>query len=404
MRKLNTRNFTRATRSMSRAIDRQIVLNIVREHQPIARAEIARKMMVGTGRVTLLVNELLREGWLVEGETVDAPRGRRPRMLRLRTHDRLIIAVDVRFSRTFVMLSDFGGTQIALESFPTCASPDALIHDITERVDSLLRTHGNGGRCEGVGLVIPGNVDPRTGTVLSAPQLGWRMIDIRERLEAATGLPVYLDGAPVACALAQLWFSRHEPGAGSFVYVTVSEGVGAGVVVDNQIVRGLSQTAGEFGHTLIDPDGPPCMCGSRGCLEAYTSNVATLSRYMGVHLPLSDMRQVLQESGLTMPILIQRAREGDERARDALLETGRYLGLGLSTIVNFLNPERIYVGGEITTAWDLVEPRIRSAVRQRALTAIAAETPIIPDRAQHPRLRGATVLVTAPLFAVPRIA
>src|SRR3954464_9859000 len=116
MRKIDTRSFVRATRSTGREINRQILLNLVREHQPISRADLARRMAVGRPRVTALVNELLAEGVLEGGAAVESPRGRRPRMLQVRTADRLVVAADVRFNRTYLMLSDFAGTQIALET------------------------------------------------------------------------------------------------------------------------------------------------------------------------------------------------------------------------------------------------------------------------------------------------
>ena len=122
MRKINTRNFRRATRTTAREVNRQILLNLVREHQPISRADLARRMNIGRGRVTALVNELIDEGAVYEGETVDTVRGRKPKMLHIRTHDRLVVAADVRFSLTYLMLSDFAGTQIALKQMIDCFS------------------------------------------------------------------------------------------------------------------------------------------------------------------------------------------------------------------------------------------------------------------------------------------
>src|SRR5690606_28797588 len=125
-----------------RSINRLIVLNLVREHQPISRAEVARRMGVGRGMVTSLVDELLAEGTIYEGASADSARGRRPRPLFVRTRDRYVIAVDVRFTRTYLMLADFTGRQIALESFPTAFDPDALVADVAERTRTLLRSHG----------------------------------------------------------------------------------------------------------------------------------------------------------------------------------------------------------------------------------------------------------------------
>ena len=119
MRKIDTRRFVRATRSTPRDINRLILLNLVREHQPISRADLARRMDIGGGMITALVDVLLGEEAIYEGATVDAPRGRRPKMLYVRTRDRLVIGVDVRFTRTYVMLGDFSGTPVATESFDT---------------------------------------------------------------------------------------------------------------------------------------------------------------------------------------------------------------------------------------------------------------------------------------------
>ncbi|HEU0055345.1 MAG TPA: ROK family transcriptional regulator [Longimicrobium sp.] len=405
MRKINVTNFTLATRTTGREINRQILLNLVREHQPISRADLARRMEVGRPRVTALVNELLAEGVLCEGEAVESPRGRRPRMLHVRTHDRLVVAADVRFNRTWLMLSDFSGEQIALETFDTPLDPAALTAELAARIGRILRTYGQGGTCEGVGIAVPGMVDHRTGRVLNAPQLGWRDVEIRDALAEATGLAVHVENAPIACALSKMWLGQREGDAGDFVYVTVSEGVGAGVVVNGQVMRGHTHSAGEFGHVPINPDGPRCLCGATGCWEAHTSNLATLSRYLGRELSPTETRALLAETPLTVTDLIMRARTGDEKARDALLATGRYLGIGLAMIVNSLNPSRIFVGGEVTAAWDLIGPGVRAEIESRALTSAAAATPVIPEQSVgHPRLRGACALVAAPLFAAPTVA
>jgi N-acetylglucosamine repressor len=407
MRKINTLDFHRATRRTQWDINRQILLNLVREHGPLSRADLARRMDVGRSMVTKLTKELIAEGSIVEGQVGEAARGRKPTMLYVRTRDRLVVAVDVRFSRTYVMLTDFSGTQLALESFETVFSPTELVEELARRVRALLRSHAADGQVEGIGLVVPGMVDPATGKVLNSPQLGWQDVEVRSALAAATGLPVQIENAPIACALAHMWLGEREgDGAADFVYVTVSDGVGAGLVVNGQVVRGYRHTAGEFGHAPLNPDGPRCLCGARGCWEAYTSNLATLARYLGREdLSPLERRELLKEHGITFTDLMQRARGGEARAREALRETGRYLGLGFSMIVNALSPSRIVVGGEITAVWDLIEDLVRMEVADRALTPAVARTPIIPEQtSSYPRLRGATALIAAPVFAAPQVA
>ncbi len=404
VRKIDTRDFRRATRSTPREINRQILLNLVREHQPISRADLARRMTLGRGVVTTLVNELLEEGVLYEGALVELPRGRRPKMLHVETRDRLVVAIDLRFSRTDVLLADLSGQQIALERFTTRFGPEELLDELAVRVRRLLRTHAARGRCQGIGMVIPGMVDRASGRVLNAPQLGWRDVQVRAGLAARTGLAVHVENAPAACALAHIWLSERANGIRDFVYLSVSDGVGTGVVVNGEVVRGHGHTAGEFGHIPIRAEGPICLCGSQGCLEAYTSNLATVARYLGHELSPAIARELLQQSGVTVDDVVRRAGEGDERARAAVADTGRYLGIGVSMIVQALNPAQIVVGGEITGAWDLIEPAIRVEVAQRALTPQAAETPVIPEPAgRTPRLRGAIALVAAPVYAAPQV-
>ena len=406
MRKINTRNFKRATRTTAREVNRQILLNLIRENQPISRADLARMMTVSRGMVTELVGSLIEEGVIYEGATAVAPRGRRPTLLHIRSGDRFVVGVDLRFSRTYLMLCDFSGHQLALENFEAITDPKLLVATLASRVKRLLETHGASDSCLGVGVVVGGMVDPRTGRVLNSPQLGWRDVDFQDDLSSALGLIVAVENAPKACALAHLWLgSRDGEEADNFVYVTVSEGVGAGIVVNGQVVRGNGHTAGEFGHIRINPEGPVCLCGASGCLEANTSNVATLARYLGLNFSDPQARQKLRESRFTIDDLIARARSGDVRAIEAIRESGRWLGLGISVIVNSVNPARIYVGGEIAQVWELIAPTVAEAVAERALTEMAARTPIVPEPgSDHPRLRGATALIVAPLFAAPQIA
>jgi len=219
------------------------------------------------------------------------------------------------------------------------------------------------------------------------------------------GIPVQIENSGKACALAQLWATRSDVVAsGNSVFVSVSDGVGVGIVVNGEVLRGRHNTAGEFGHVPLSIDGPKCSCGATGCWEAYVSNLATLSRYFG--RDLSDPRpRDSEEVGFSVEDLIARARAGEAKALAALNSTARYLGLGLASIVNALDPARVYIGGEITTAWSLIEPIVRSALRERTLTEFggATEIHVVPAE-DHPRLRGAVALVAAPAFAAPMVA
>jgi predicted NBD/HSP70 family sugar kinase len=241
--------------------------------------------------------------------------------------------------------------------------------------------------------------------VLFAPNLRWRDVPLREPLEKGLSLPVHVENSGKACALAQVWSTRNQGGVlPSLVFVSVSDGVGVGIVVKGELVHGQHNIAGEVAHMPISLDGPRCGCGSSGCWQAYVSNLATLSRYFGRDLRLlaPDPREALP---LTIEDLMARANTGDGKAIAAVQETARYLGLGLGALINVVDPAVIYLSGEITAVWEMIEPTLRGGLAERALTPSAAATPIqIVPVDQYPRLRGAAALVAVPAFAAPVVA
>jgi predicted NBD/HSP70 family sugar kinase len=408
MRKINPNNFRIATRGTSREINRQIALDLVRTHQPISRADLARIMGLRRGAVSLIVNDLLAEGLVFEGATGESHRGRKPTFLYIDSRKRCVVAVDIRLTRSYLMVTDLiGRPLVTTSSFPTEREPQRLVAELSKRIMRLLADHEDFGECEGIGVVVPGMVDRHTSRIIHAPTLGWRDIEIREPLSVATGLPVHVENSGKACALAQIWTTRGDAVTGDLVFVSVSDGIGVGIMVNGEVLRGQHNIAGEFGHVPLSVDGPRCPCGATGCWEAYISNLATLSRYFGRDLRETKLAGPVaaEIAAFTIEDLIVRVRAGDAKAVAALQATARYLGLGLASIVNAIDPTRIYIGGEIVAAWDLIEPAVRAALAERALSPDAAKTEIrtVPLD-DYPRLRGAAALVAAPAFAAPAVA
>ena len=406
MRKINTRHFHVATRSTPREVNRQIVLNLIREHQPISRAELARRMAVARGALTTLVRDLVASGVVYEEGTaaVVAGPGRRPTLLRLRTSGRLALAVDVRPSRTTLALADIGGRVVAKDVVATPETPEALVDLIAVRGRRLIATQAATGECQGVGLVVPGMVDRHSGRVIYAPRLGWRNVELRDALAARLELPVYVESAPIACALSRLWLSPEETrGVHSFAYVSVSDGVGVGLVINGEPLRGDAHTAGEFGHVSLDPNGPSCVCGKRGCWEAMVCNAATVARYVAA-ADSAGLTRAAAGRAIAVEEVVRRAARGDRAAVAALIDTGQAIGRGLAAVVSAFNPGRIYVGGEVTAAWEILERPMRVALAEGTLTAAGHGTPIVPDASQAEyRLLGAVALVAAPTFAAPSL-
>lgn len=405
MRRIDPSRFRVATQRTSRDINRRIALNLVRAHQPISRADLARAMGVRRGTVSIIVHELLNQKLIFEGATGETVRGRKPTFLYVESRRRAVVAVDIRASQTYLMLADLLGKPISgVIGLPTLTDPKSLVKTLARRILALLEEQHDVDACVGIGVVVPGMVEHSTMRILHAPTLGWRNVELRDALAAATHLPVQIENSGRACAIAQLWTMHAETGAGDLVFVTVSDGVGAGVVVQGEVLRGRNNIAGEFGHVPLALDGPRCSCGSSGCWEAYISNRATLARYFGRATEAAGPVPSDQKT-FTIEDLIARAKGGDAKAAAALQATARYLGLGLANVINVLDPARVYIGGEITAAWDLIDATVRAAMAERTLTPGAASTPIRPvSSGEYPRLQGAAALVTAPAFAAPVVA
>jgi N-acetylglucosamine repressor len=408
MRRINPKDFISAKRGTSREINRQIVLTLISTHQPISRADLARLMDTNRANITFLINELLEENLVREGaQGNEKVRGRKPTFLYLNSRKKFVVAVDIRATRTFLMVTDSLGKQIGeVTSFFTEIEPQNFVKTLSRQIQKITGEPLTAANCQGLGIVVPGMLNPKTSLIAHAPQLGWRDVNLLSFLQKEfDGIEIHLENSGKACALSQIWTTRDEMTFNDLVFVSVSDGVGVGMVLNGELVRGRHNTAGEFGHVPLSIDGPPCSCGSNGCWEAYISNLATLSRYFGRNL-VQRQPQPIETAEFSIEDLIKRARSGeDSKALTTLHSTARYLGLGLASIINAIDPSCIYVGGEITEAWDLIEAEVRSAIKERTLTREIGATPIRTVPAiEYPRLRGAIALVTAPAFAAPKVA
>jgi N-acetylglucosamine repressor len=415
MRRISPTTFRIARRGTSREINRQIALNLVRSQQPISRADLARLMGIRRGAISRLVEDLIRTKQVFEAEKLDVPapadaparegkRGRRPRHLYIETRRHCALAVDISAGHTLLQATDpLGEPLLDIEELPARRDPDGLVRELARSIQCFLTKHPEIGDCLGVGVVVAGLVDPERGRLRYAPTLGWRELDIREPLESLIKLPVVVENSVKACVLALIWATHgHAPVDGPVAFVNASDGVGVGIAIDGQLLRGAHNFSGEFGHIPLNMNGPRCACGRKGCWEAYVSVRATVARYLGRDLSWPGCAEPTK---VTVRSIVAQARAGEARAIETLLETGNYLGRGLSTIVKAIEPRRIYMSGEIAEAWDLMLPAVQEAMREEALVPELADPEIITvPLGDQPRLRGAAALVTSPAFAAPVVA
>jgi predicted NBD/HSP70 family sugar kinase len=378
-----------ASSEVIRDINRRVVLNLIRTGQPLSRADLARVSGLQRSTVSLIVEELIEDRWVLEGPTGRLPRGRHPTFLRL-NDERVIISVDVRPSQTTIALADVNGKFTSREIMDTPQDAKAATDLLLQRIQPVVRAC-KGKKIEGIGISLPGRVDPSTERLLFAPNLGWRDIDLRRHLAKATGLEVELENAANACVLAAVWFDRMES-IGDLVVLTVSEGIGAGILVNGRLARGRNGMAGEFGHVPLDPKGPPCTCGSRGCWEVFGSNRAALRYYF---------ESTSHTNGLTFPALLSLADQGDARAVKALETMAHYLGRGMRMIVAGLAPERIIIIGDLTRSWHRFGPVLEAEVQAQVLPGGAPPRLIPAHEDGMARLRGTVALVLQKHFGAP---
>lgn len=391
MRRLDLRKTQAARLNTIRDINRQIVLNYVREREPISRAEIARETDLQRSTISAIVEALTAEGLIEEVGEGESTGGRRPTLLRLRTKEAIAIGVAITPTCTTVATSDLAGRIVEQKEFLTDPDPEKTINEVISLVQEL--SAKNKGSIEAVGVSLPGLVDPSTGNAVYVPYFKWRDIPIAKTISAAVGLPVVIDNDANAVALAELWFGRPEVSdARDFILVLVAEGVGTGIIFDGQVYRGQRGAAGEFGHMVIGTQAPvPCSCGNHDCWEAFSSERASLARYLN----LSGE----QESRLSFSQLVDQALSGEPNSRAALIETARYLGIGISNLVVGFSPEAVVVGGEIVRAWSLVESAFTETIDHSVRRGLSSATILPSTLGEKPTLRGALSLVLAGKFA-----
>jgi len=405
VRKIDLTDFQVATSETARDINRRIVLNLIRSHQPISRADLARHSGLQRSTVSVITEQLINERWVTEGAIGHVVRGRRPRFLHLNKERAGIIGINIRPTHTVLALADLDAHFVAQQALPTSRDPEQFVTELGSRIRNMTRMRSEVSY-EGIGVSLPGRVDLGSQRLVFAPNLGWRQFDLKTPLEQITGLPVELENAANACALAEVWFGRHTEGVSNLIAVTVSEGIGTGLILNQQLVRGSTGLAGEFGHTTVVDDGIECRCGNRGCWEVYASNTAAVRYYYSQSA--SNGRNDKSSAKVMGPELafddiVRLAKQNDPKAVESINKMAHYLGVGIALLITGLAPDVIVVIGEVTRVWDQVGAVINRVIQERSRTH--AVTRIVPtDPSIQPRLQGTIALVLQKHFGAPSVA
>lgn len=369
-----------ASSESARDINRDIVLEIIRSKQPVSRADLARSSGLQPSTISAIVEQLLEEKWIAEGAVAHRPRGRRPTLLSL--NDQLVILVaDIHPNQAIVALVDLNERFLAREVVPLATEPARAIDRIMQCMQTM-RDNNRDRSFEGIGLSVAGRFDPATQRLILAPNLKWDNFDIKKVVEQKMKLQVELANEANASLHSELWSGRLD-GVRNAVLITLSEGLGGAILANGQIVTGLSGLAGEFGHTPVDPNGPVCGCGQKGCWEVVASSNAAL-RYYAELAPKS--------APINIRKLLHMTEEGDKTAIEAVSRQCIALGRGLRLVTATLSPEVILITGDITGCWGRFGPIVQAELEKSMLAGPAPRLGITSD-GELSRLRGAAAVV-----------
>jgi predicted NBD/HSP70 family sugar kinase len=362
------------TANLQRVVD---VLRAQEAGDPVTQADIARQTGLAPATVSNIVRELAAAGLL----EVEPGSGRRGTTIALARSAGLVAGIDFGHSHVAVALGDLTGSLIAEErhSLDAGHAHTAGLDRAAELLEKLLAGASlERAAIRTVGLGLPA---PMTAGVVRSSAIlpGWVGVNALEAARERFGAAVHIDNDANLGALAE---HRHGIARGhdSSVFVKVSSGVGAGIVLEDRLFHGHGGTAGEIGHLTLDENGPVCRCGSRGCLEAYTSTVA-----------LQSMME-LQMPGASVDDIVRAARDGNVSALRALEDAGLHLGWALASVVNLLNPALVVVGGEMARAGELLLESARIGLRRHALDAVASTPVVASELGERASLIGAVLL------------
>lgn len=341
----------------------------------MSRSDLADKMGLTRAAVSLIVNDLVESGVVQEAEIRSAPSGRPPVTLEINPHRGLVGGVDIGATHISIGIADFTArilqeTEIAFD----IKNPPAACLELIEK--SLLELLGMQGLTRSdlaaVGIGVPGPVITEAGMVISPPIMpGWDRFPIRATLENMLGCPVTLNNDAELGALGE-WAYGAGRGERNIAYIKVGSGIGAGLILNQQIYGGTTGAAGEIGHITIEENGPLCNCGNRGCLEAFAGGYAIAREAQAVIR--SGKRTLLAEfppENINARMVAEAARRGDLYAQELLRRAGTHIGVALASLVNLFNPSMVIVGGGVAEAGDILTTPIRDAVLERAMRASA---------------------------------
>ena len=380
-------------------IQAQIMRHVRAAGRPVSRSEITDALGVSRSKISMEVGRLIEDDLLAEDGLAQSDGGRRSSLLRIPRSAGLVAAVDLGATSIDVALCSLGGDLVVHRGEPADIKdgPRDVLGRAEAMLSGLLEEQGAEARdVLAIGVGVPGPVEQASGLLKSPPIMpGWDLFPIRDVFAGKYAAPVFIDNDVNLMALGE---HRYGVGRGvdDMLFVKIGTGIGGGIIAEGRLYRGVQGCAGDIGHICVDPDGPVCSCGNRGCFEAMAAGPAIASRAeRGAREGLSPaLARVLDERGeLSAKDVGEAASLGDYHAVEIIRESGRIAGRVLATLVSTLNPSLIVIGGGVANIGHSLLAEIRSAVYSRSLPLATRNLPIVlSELDREAGVTGASVL------------
>lgn len=383
--------------SLMKRMNTALILNLIREKGTISRIDLAKETGLTAATVTNLTAELIENKLVEEFNTGASTGGRKPILLKINSADFCIASASISPDKVEFAVSDFCAKIIFYKhiKIDKSSSPKFCVDFIIKSLNEF--TLKNSTPVIGIGVGIHGIVDSVDGVSVYAPNLNWHNVNIKSLIEEHTDIPVMIDNDVRLMALAEMWFGTSK-NADDFVFLYVGRGVGGAFVMDKKLIRGSNDAAGELGHAIIDPNGPLCECGKKGCLQAFTNEAAMLCELKNNLGPGS----VLNKSSTCDDIVDAYLNHSDCAAAKVLDREIKYLSLGISNIINILNPGVVVLSSDIKDFDIAVISRISSEVKKTSVAGSRQNCNIAySSLGTRALLNGATALVLSRVYEDP---
>jgi len=388
-------------------INQSIVLNMVRNYGPISRADIAKRTKLSSTTVSTLVDDLIKQEYLEEIGEGESSGGRRPILLKFNPAFHFVIGVELEGRSITVAVTDLEINIINKLTEEIKNSDESLVANkiinLAQQVIEKSRVKLE--KIIGMGVGATGLIDTERGIIRQAVNLNWKDVPLKDLIEKKfDGIPIYIDNIANVAVLGE-----KSAGAGkeakNLIYIRIGTGISAGIIFNRTIYEGSNGNAGEIGHMTIEPNGPRCKCGNRGCLEVLASGSAIAKRAITEILGGRDTLIEKLTNGsieeITAKIVAEAAKKGDKLSLEIWEETGEYLGIAIANLINIYNPEIIIIGGSVAQAGGLLFEPIKRTVKKRALPGPAKIVKIVPTKLEeNVSIIGAASLVLEKTFKV----